>query len=357
MARTPLYEQLAASGADFAEYCGAETARSFGDSRAEYHALVSAAGVYDLGWRAKIVLTGSDRVRWTNGMVTNNVRDLPQDHGNYNFILNPQGRIQGDLYVYNFGDHLLVDTELWQAARLKDIFDKFIIMDDVEVADISDKLTAIAVQGPQALSILRGIGITIADDVAPLVVTRSIWQDIGISVTRMASDISKTYEIWLAPENAPKLWNAVLAAGAKPVGTDAIELFRVAAGVPRYGQDIRERDLPQETGQSQALHFTKGCYVGQEIVERIHSRGNVHRQFTGFVISGAQPEPGAKIEVDGKEVGEITSSKQLPTESGTEVVALGYVRKEAAEPGKNVQVNGSPAVVDRPPFKEALTPA
>ena len=172
----------------------------------------------------------------------------------------------------------------------------------------------------------------------------------------MASDIAQTYEIWLAPENAAKLWNAILAAGAKPVGTDALEIFRVAAGVPRYGQDIRERDLPQETGQAQALHFTKGCYVGQEIVERIHSRGNVHRQFTGFVISGAQPEPGAKIEVDGKEVGEITSSKQLPTESGTEVVALGYVRKEAAEPGKSVQVSGSPAVVVRPPFKEALTP-
>jgi aminomethyltransferase len=356
MARTPLHEQLAASGADFAEYCGAETARSFGDSRAEYRALVSAAGVYDLGWRAKIVLTGSDRVRWTNGMVTNNVRDLPQNHGNYNFILNPQGRIQGDLYVYNFGDHLLVDTELWQAERLKDIFDKFIIMDDVEVSDISDKLTGIAVQGPQALSTLRIIGITIADDVEPLLVARSVWREVGISVTRMASDIAQTYEIWLAPENAPKLWNGILAAGAKPVGADAVEVFRVAAGVPRYGQDIRERDLPQETGQSQALHFTKGCYVGQEIVERIHSRGNVHRQFTGFVINGAQPEPGAKIEVDGKEVGEITSSKQLPTESGTEVVALGYIRKEAAEPGKSVQVSGSPAIVVRPPFKEALTP-
>ena len=95
----------------------------------------------------------------------------PQDHGNYNFILNPQGRIQGDLYIYNFGDHLLVDTELWQAERLKDIFDKFIIMDDVEVSDISDKLTGIAVQGPQALSILRSIGITIADGVEPLLVS------------------------------------------------------------------------------------------------------------------------------------------------------------------------------------------
>ncbi len=357
MARTPLYEQLAASGADFAEYCGAETAGSFGDPRAEYHALVSAAGVYDLGWRAKIVLSGSDRVRWTNGMVTNNVRDLPQDHGNYNFILNPQGRIQGDLYIYNFDDHLLVDTELWQAERLKDIFDKFIIMDDVEVSDISDKLTAIAVQGPQAISALRSIGITIADDVEPLVVTRSVWQDVGISVTRMASDIAQTYEIWLAPENAPKLWNAILAAGAKPVGTDALEIFRVAAGVPRYGQDIRERDLPQETGQTQALHFTKGCYVGQEIVERIHSRGNVHRQFVGLVVSGARPAPGAKIEADGKDVGEITSSNQLPTESGTEIVALGYIRKEFGDPGKNVQVNGSPAIVVRPPFREALTPS
>jgi folate-binding protein YgfZ len=357
MVRTPLYERLAAAGADFAEYCGAETARSFGDSRAEYHALVSAAGVYDLGWRAKIVLTGSDRVRWTNGMVTNNVRDLPKDRGNYNFILNPQGRIQGDLYVYNFGDHLLVDTELWQAERLKDIFDKYIIMDDIEVADIRDKLTAIAVQGPKALQLLRSIGLTISDDVEPLKVDRSVWQDVGISVTRMASDIAQTYEIWLAPENVSKFWNATLAAGAKPVGTEALEIFRIAAGVPRYGQDIRERDLPQETGQTQALHFTKGCYVGQEIVERIHSRGNVHRQFMGFVVNGAQPEPGAKVEADGKEVGEITSSNQLPTESGTEIVALGYIRKESGEPGKSVQVSGSPAVVVRPPFKEALAPA
>src|SRR5262249_21357535 len=155
--------------------------------------LVADCGLYDLGWRAKILLTGSDRVRWTNGMITNNVRDLPQDRGNYNFILNPQGRIQGDLYVYNFTDHLLVDTELWQGERLKEIFDKYIIMDDVEVADISDKLTGIGVQGPQALSILRKIGITVADNIEPLNVERSIWQGAGISVTRMASEISQTY--------------------------------------------------------------------------------------------------------------------------------------------------------------------
>lgn len=357
MGRTPLYEQLAAAGAVFGEYCGAETACSFGDPRSEYQALISGCGVYDLGWRAKIVLTGGDRVRWTNGMVTNNVRDLTPDHGNYNFILNPQGRIQVDLYVYNFGDHLLVDTELWQAERLKEIFDKYIIMDDVEVTDISDKLTAIAVQGPTALQTLRSIGIEVADEVEPLKVERSVWQDVGISVTRMASEIAQTYEIWLAPENAAKLWEALVGAGAKPIGTDALEMFRVAAGVPRYGQDIRERDLPQETGQTQALHFAKGCYVGQEIVERIHSRGNVHRQFSGFVISGPLPGAGAKIEADGKEVGEITSAKVVPAESGDETLALGYIRKEASDPGKTVQVNGSQAAVVRPPFKEALTHA
>ncbi|HLH09207.1 MAG TPA: aminomethyltransferase family protein [Terriglobales bacterium] len=354
MTRTPLYEQLAAAGAQFGEYCGTETARSFGDPQGEYRALVSACGVYDLGWHAKIVLTGGDRIRWTNGMVTNNVRDLVPDHGNYNFILNPQGRIQGDLYIYNFGDHLLVDTELWQAPRLKEIFDKYIIMDDVEVTDITDKLAAVAVQGPHALEVLRTIGINIAKQVEPLEVERSLWNDIGISVTRMASEISQTYEIWLAPGNAPKLWNALVAADARPIGTDALEMFRIAAGVPRYGQDIRERDLPQETGQNQALHFAKGCYVGQEIIERIHSRGNVHRQFTGFVIMGVPPAPGAKIEVEGKEVGEITSALRIPAEGGEETVALGYIRKESGEPGKSVKVNGEPAVVVRPPFKEAL---
>ena len=357
MERTPLYDRLVSAGAKMGEYCGVETSRSFGNTRSEYETLLTAAGVYDLAWRAKIVLTGSDRIRWANGMVTNNVRDLPEATGNYNFMLNAQGRIQADLYIYNLGDHLMVDAELWQKAKILELFDKFIIMDDVEVADISDKLTSIAVQGPRSLEVLRSLGLTIADDVDPLKVAQMTWNGIGISVTHMASKIAQTYEIWLATENAPNLWDALLAAGAHPIGTDALEMFRLAAGVPRYGVDISDKYIPQETEQFHALHFSKGCYLGQEIVERVRSRGAVHRHFTGFTIEGPAPQPGAEAQSEGKKVGEITSALRVPANGNEKTLALGYIRKESGEPGTKVQVDGSEAEVHDPPFKEALQKA
>lgn len=354
MDRTPLYERLVSAGAQVGEYCGVETALSFGDAKAEYETLLSGCAVYDLGWRAKIVLTGSDRMRWANGMVTNNVRDLPDGRGNYSFMLNAQGRIQADLYVYNMGDHLMVDTEWWQKAKILELFDKFIIMDDVEVADISEKLTAVAVQGPKALATLRAMGLTIADEVEPLKVEQMVWDGVGISVTRMASNVAQTYEIWLASENASKLWDALIAAGAKPVGTDALEMFRVAAGVPRYGVDITEKHIPQETEQMHALHFSKGCYLGQEIVERVRSRGAVHRHFTGFKVNGPAPHNGAEAQIQGKKVGEITSAFRVPVNAHEETLALGYVRNESGVPGTKLRVEGSEAEVQEPPFKEAL---
>ena len=134
-----------------------------------------------------------------------------------------------------------------------------------------------------------------------------------------------------------ELWDALRKAGARPTGTAALNLFRISRGIPQFGVDIRERDLPQETGQTRALNFTKGCYLGQEIVERIRSRGAVHRQFTAFAVEGALPEPGAKI-VSGEEnqeVGEITSSAILPLAEGDRPVALGYLRREAA--GKDLR--------------------
>jgi folate-binding protein YgfZ len=354
MAVTPLHDRLIAAGAEMGEYCGVETARSFGDPKAEYGLLLNGCAIYDLGWRAKIVLTGSDRQRWANGMVTNNIKDLPQGHGNYNFLLNAQGKIQGDLYIYNMGDHLIADTERWQAPRILELFDKYIIMDDVEVADVTDKLTAVAVQGPKSLAVLRALGLTIADDVDPFKVVQMAWNEIGVSVTRMESKIAQTFEIWLAAENAPKLWDALLAAGAKPVGTEALEMFRVAAGVPKYGQDITDKYIPQETEQFHALHFAKGCYLGQEIVERVRSRGAVHRHFIGYKVEGPAPAAGSEVQAEGKRVGEITSALSVPVNGSEHTFALGYVRKESGAPGTKVQVNGAEAEVAEPPFKEAL---
>ena len=134
---------------------------SFGDTAAEFRALLEGCGLFDMSWQAKLVLTGEDRVRWLNGMVTNNVRDLAVGHGVYNFVLTAQGRIVGDLVAYNRGDFLLVTTDRAQAAAITEIFDRYIIMDDVEVADISDKLSAVGIAGPRAAETLRKAGIGI----------------------------------------------------------------------------------------------------------------------------------------------------------------------------------------------------
>src|SRR5947199_2525839 len=143
MTATALYQRLASSGAELGLYAGAETALSFSGTNGELRTLYMGAGVFDLGWRGKIVVTGQDRARWLNGMLTNNVRDLPLNHGNYNFLLNSQGRILADMYVYNRGEYLLLDTDRSQLENVTKTLDHFIIMDDVELTDSSETLGAI----------------------------------------------------------------------------------------------------------------------------------------------------------------------------------------------------------------------
>jgi folate-binding protein YgfZ len=310
--------------------------------------LISGCGLYDLTGRAKITVTGGDRVRWLNGMVTNNVRDLAPGHGVYAFMLNAQGRIQADLYAFQRGESLLVDTERAQREKVLELFDRYIIADDVEVADISDKWFTVGLTGSESRSVLERAGIAVPDlalvhmqfvDVA----WRHALQHKTVTLLRSGEEVRESWQVWTAPENRDELWNALLTAGALPTGPAALNLFRISRGLPQFGVDIRERDLPQETGQTRALNFTKGCYLGQEIVERIRSRGAVHRQFTAFVVEGILPEPGAKIlatsEKEEKEVGEITSSAVLPLPGGDRPVALGYLRREAA--GKQLHAGTS----------------
>jgi aminomethyltransferase len=176
------------------------------------------------------------------------------------------------------------------------------------------------------------------------------WRDHRISVVRNTHPHSTAYEIWLPAELVERIWEAMLQAGAHPVGSEAVEWYRIARGIPRYGADLRERDLPQETGQEHALNFSKGCYIGQEIVERIRSRGNVHRTLIGLEIEGDLPEAGAKVLAGDKEAGEITSAARVPLEDGLRSLALGYVRREFATAGTRLQVAGQNAIVRTFPF-------
>jgi folate-binding protein YgfZ len=319
----------------------------------EFAALVSGCGLFRLSSRSKVSLSGKDRMRWLNGMITNKVLDLAVGQGLYAFVLNAQGHILGDLYAYNRGESLLLDTDQSQTGKLLEIFRRHIIMDAVAVANLGDQSTSIGMVGPKAGGVLRAAGFAF-ERLGSLQFVDLTWQNVPLSVVRSDNPVLESYEIWFPPEHTSLFWDALTNSGATVVGTAALELLRIACGIPRYGQDIRERDLPQETEQFRALNFEKGCYIGQEIVERIRSRGKVHREFTGFEVMGPAPVRGAKIQSQGKEVGEVTSAAFLPFPGGSQPVALGYIRREAATAEHPLEAGEARLRVTELPFMAAF---
>jgi folate-binding protein YgfZ len=325
-----------------ARHCGTLTPRVFDGLAVEMDSLLHSAGVSDLGWRGKILVTGSDRLRWLNGMVSNTVQSLPEGEGNYSFLLSVQGRIQGDCYVYRRSGDLLLDTGLDQIPAVMRHLDHFIIMDDVELADVSHQWTALSLAGPSAPRVLATLGF--APSPSSVENARMHSARIGevpctiIEAHRVAVP---RFELWFAPEHVLAVWETLQAAGATPCGLEAMEALRVLEATPLYGIDVNDRDLPQETTQTRALNFSKGCYLGQEIVERIRSRGKVNRQFRQFSLPGAQPA-GLPIELRSGEqsVGRITSTASLP---GAGLVGLGFIRVEVVERNAEITYDGGVA--------------
>ena len=320
----------------------------------ELQSLLTSSGLVPLSNTGWIRITGSDRVRWLNGMVTNSIGDLAEGQGCYNFILNAQGRIQGDGYAFREQDHLLFETSLSQIPTLMAFFDRFIIMDDVELTDITSSKHGLLVAGPRAPELLSSLGLLPSADIAPSL-THTVWQAADLSVLHAYSPLVPRFELWSDETTIAALSAELTSHDATACTAAALDLVRICEGTPLFGTDIRDRDLPQETGAARALHFSKGCYLGQEIVERIRSRGNVHRTFTGFHLLGATASTGVPLTVDEKPVGELTSVATLRAPGTREPVqiALGYIRREALAQGKPMQYEGGTATPTNPPFQIA----
>jgi folate-binding protein YgfZ len=349
MAQIALHPWLHATEARLGTYNGVEMPLSFGDPTAELEALRSGSGVFVLAWRGRINVSGKDRVRWLHNMITNNVRDLSVNRGNYNFVLNAQGRILGDMYIYNRGESFALETDASQVETLVHAMKRFIIMDKVELVEVGADSVSVGICGPKAESVLSNAGVN-ASGMQPLEVRDVGFDDIAATLVRGPEQKPGWFELWLDPNKAQELWNLLVKAGARPVGAEALEMWRILQGIPSYGQDIRDRDLPQETEQSQALNFTKGCYIGQEIVERIRSRGQVHRKFTGFVFGDRVPGL-RKYESEGRALAEITSIARIPTTKGLRNIGLGYVRREALAAGPKLTLDGIQATAVDLPFE------
>ncbi|HXE09666.1 MAG TPA: hypothetical protein VN612_17310 [Acidobacteriaceae bacterium] len=258
----------------------------------------------NIGW---LRITGSDATRWLNGMVTNAVQALAPGEGCYNFLLNAQGRILGDCTIYrdpaSEPPAFLLETDASQVKAIQAHLDKFIIMDDVELDDVSKQHAGILIAGPLALQTVQQIGGTRCSTPAPAA-QPICWTAVTLKGTTYRgspvwlilghSPLVPGFEIWGVSEVIAQISDELTS--VPRASSVALEALRILSGIPRYGVDIRNtektHDLPQETAQDRALHFAKGCYLGQEIVERIRSRGSVHRTFTGFVLNGELPLPG-----------------------------------------------------------------
>jgi folate-binding protein YgfZ len=338
---------------------GTETSSAAGPA-SQLAALLHGVGISPLENTGWIRVTGEDRVRWLNGMVTNAIHQLKPGEGNYNFFLSVQGRIQGDACIFAQPDALLLETASAQIPSLMPLLDRFIIMDDVELADISGTRSGLSISGPQAASLLQQIGLPV-EHLGAIEMQTTPWNSAEITAIHAYSPLVPRFELWTDAATAATLSQAILAAGAILCEPQSHEWLRLLEGTPLYGTDIRDRELPQETGQTRALHFAKGCYLGQEIVERIRSRGNVHRAFGAFRLEGALPGPGSALEADGRQVGELTSiaAIPLPGEQGNVVqLGLGYARREALDRGAPLQYPGGTTVPVPLPYltAEALRP-
>ena len=310
-----------------------------------YEQLRTSAAWLDLGARGKIKVTGEDRARLLHAMSTNHVQQLQPGQGCYAYFLSAQGRILADANILCRPDHFLVDTEPELTDKLRNHLDQFIIVDDVVLEDLTASLATIAIEGPRSADILSSSGIPIPGEEYASIE----WG------TRLVCRLSATGQEgfwiitpWLSALKSPA---RVEQGGAAAADAEAFNTVRIENGRPRYGEDITERFLSQETNQDRALHFSKGCYLGQEIVERVRSRAQIHRRLRPVTIDTADvPAPGTKLARGGSPVAEITSAAFSPALG--KVAALAYVRTDAERPGTELNLGDVTATVVASPREQ-----
>jgi len=303
-----------------------------------YEALRHGAAWMNVSTRGRIAVRGRDRARLLHNLTSNEVKKLAPGSGCYAFLLSPQGRIQADLTLLAFDDHILLDTEPELREKIVQHIRRYIVADQVELEDVTAATCAIALEGPESALVLEKAGGT-----APAAdYQHQAWGE-G-TVVRISLTGQPGFRVYAAAGAADEIVRSLAEAGAQPATEEDARVVRIENGWPRYGEDIRDTSLPQETGQMHAVSFSKGCYLGQEIVERIRAQGHVNRKLVRLRLDSATPLPaGAKLTVDGADAGEITSSVYSPAEASA--IALAYVRSSYAPPGQALAAGDVLAVV------------
>lgn len=324
-------------------------------------AVRQSVGVFDLSGRGKLRVTGSERATWLHGMVSNDVEGAPVGRGNYGTVLTDRGKMLADYNLAVRETDLLLDTEPEIGVALAERLDRFLISEDAEIRDESPVWSLFGVAGPDAASHLAtalSVDVADLDEHASMVIAAAFGEVTVVCRNRTGE---RGYDVWVGADAGPTVWAALTRDEVAVVGADALNVLRVEAGIARYGSDTDEDIIPLEAGLYHAIDWEKGCYIGQEIVARMHYRGHPNKLLVGLRFDGSPDVAaraglsGASDDADAKAKGFVTSVVHSPTLNAT--IGLGYARTELAEPGSRVRAgDGVHAEVVAIPFVPTAFP-
>jgi len=316
----------------------------------DYHALTTGCALVDrstIGGIGRLEMLGADRQRFLNAYVTCDVKPLAAGDGAYGFLTSAKGGILSDLVVLVHPDRLWLEVGSESEETVAEHLRKYVIVDRVEIRPLGD-MVPLTLVGPRAAEILGS-----ALDALPQGKSEGDWKHARVMVDGTEVTLQRTgrlgapaFTLWVSASIAPHLAEGLLAqhphrVGIRKIGPEALEVLRVEQGIPRFGQDFGPENFPQETGEESAVSYTKGCYLGQEVVARIHYRGGVQKSLRRLVFD-APANPGSTLLLEGREVGTATSVVRSLSGDGGDgrAIGLGILHKRGAEPGTVLEVAG-----------------
>ncbi len=351
---SPFAARQRAAGAVHGVHFGVMLPEHFGDAGGEYEAVRTAAGLIDLSFRGLLQLEGGERLRWLNGQVTNEVLSLAPGDGRRAAVLDVKGRVLADVFVQVRPDSVWMDLPRDRARPIQEALDRRIVADDVTVRNVTAEVARLMLAGPAAPEILAAL----AD---PGAARLPAWSHRAVRLVDTEATVAASrwlehpgFDISVPVAAAERLWESLLEAGRprglRPVGMRAVEWLRVEAGWPWYGVDLDGTNLLMEALTPDYVSFTKGCYVGQEVVIRIEHQGHVNRKLVGLALSeDVLPPAGTEVRAGDRPVGRITTAVRPP--SRERPLALAYVRREHLAPGTRLLVAAGPR-----PIQAEVTP-
>ena len=346
--QTPLADFHRANGAVFMERDGRSLVAHFGDSTGEYRAVRSAVGLIDLTHRGLLQFTGPDRLSFLQGMLSNDLKSLNPFDGQYAAILTQQGKVVADVRVLCSLNSFYLDFWCNLKSKILDHLNRYLVADEVEIADRSAEYAMLSIQGPKAEALLRKVVGPFEFPIRPKQHAMVTIEGAAVCIVRDSDTGESGFDLIVPQASlqtiARSLSDLGKGFGGAWVGEEAHDILRLEAGVPRYGIDFSEENLLLEVGLENAVSFTKGCYLGQEVVERIRSRGHVNKKLVGLLVGGSDiASAGDAIYVGDADVGQITSCAHSPALKQT--IALGFIQKDFWPAGTNVVIKHNTAPI------------